>query len=233
MLGYDRKLGSDWRLKSEVYYQYLYHVPVEKTPSSYSVLNQGTGFVPDLKGSMVNKGTGRNYGVELTLEKFFSKGYYMLMTTSLFDSRYKGSDGVQRNTEFNNKIVSNLLFGKEWKFGKGKRNAWTFDTKFTTSKGKPYTPIDLPGTRRNGGNKVLLENQAYSLRYGDYFRWDVKLGYRLNSRKKNISYQFFIDFQNVTNRKNDLEQRYNNGKDKIYLVNQIGFFPDIMCRLQF
>lgn len=227
----DRNLSPDWRLKAEFYYQNLYDVPVEQMASSYSLINEGSDFVFEERGSLVNEGTGFNYGVEITLEKFFSNNYYVLATTSLFESQYKGSDGVQRNTAFNNNYVANILLGKEWKFGANNQNAWTFDTKFTASGGRPYTPIDLTATRANLGREILMEDVAFSEQYGDYFRWDVKVGYRINRSK--VSHQFFVDFQNVTNRRNEFVRRYNPVTDEINLVEQIGFFPDILYRIQF
>lgn len=233
VLAYDRNLGSDWRLKMETYYQSLFDVPVESVPGSYSVLNEGADFVFNERGSLVNDGTGTNYGIELTLEKFFSKSYYLLMTTSVYESKYKGSDGIERNTAFNNRFVYNLLFGKEWKFGEGGRNALTFDTKLTAAGGNPYSPVDLEATRANAGREVRKENVAFSERYDAYFRWDVKFGVRFNSKSKNISHQFFIDLQNVTNRKNEFMRRYNEVTDSVDVVEQIGFFPDVMYRIQF
>lgn len=233
ILAYDKSFGSDWRLKSETYYQYLFNIPIENANTSYSVINEGSDFVFNERGSLINEGTGKNYGVELTLEKFFSKGYYMLMTGSLFESKYKGGDGIERNTAYSNNLVYNLLFGKEWKFGSDKRNAFTFDTKLTTSGGKPYTPIDLTATRANSGREVRMENEAYSEKYGEYFRWDVKLGMRMNSKKHRLSYQFFVDLQNVSNRRNEFAKRYNEVTDDINVVDQIGFFPDVLFRLQF
>lgn len=231
VLGYDRNLAPDWRLKTEFYYQSVYDVPVETTPSSYAITNEGSDFIFDERGSLINDGTGFNYGVEATLEKFFSKGYYLLVTTSVFESQYKGSDGIQRNTAFNNNYVLNTLFGKEWKFGPTGQNAWTFDTKFTTSGGRPFTPIDIDASRVNAGREVRMENVAYSERYGQYFRWDVKFGVRLNKQK--VSHQFFVDFQNVTNRENEFVRRYNDVTDEINQINQIGFFPDVLYRIQF
>ncbi len=230
---YDRNFGSSWRLKTELYYQHLFDIPVESAPSSYSIINEGADFIFDQRGSLVNEGTGTNYGVELTLEKFFSNDYYLLMTTSLYESTYKGSDGLERNTAFNNNVVFNLLAGKEWKFGAGQRNAFTLDSKLTTSGGKPYTPVDLEATRLNGGREVRMENQAFSERYGEYFRWDVKFGVRMNSRKRSVSHQFFVDLQNVTNRENEFVYRYNEVTDEVNMVSQIGFFPDVMYRVQF
>ena len=233
VLAYDRNLGSDWRLKAETYYQGIFDVPVESTPSSYSVINEGADFTFEEKGSLVNEGVGTNYGVELTLEKFFSKGYYLLMTTSLYESTYEGSDGIERSTAFNNNFIFNLLFGKEWKFGEGGRNAWTFDTRLTSAGGNPFTPVDLEATRANAGREVLRDDIAFSEQYSEYFRWDVKFGVRLNSAKRNVSHQFFIDLQNVTNRENEFVRRYNEVTDEINRVDQIGFFPDVLYRIQF
>lgn len=234
VVGYDRRFGTDWRLKTELYYQHVFNAPIEETESSYSAINQGADFVLDAESNLVSEGLGRNYGLEITLEKFFSNGYYLLSTASLYDSKYKGSDGKWRNTAFNNQYVYNALFGKEWKFGRDKRHAWTFDTKFTTSGGNPYTPIDLEATRANGRFEVVrLDDQAYSERIAPYFRWDVKFGVRMNSAKRQVSHAFYLDFQNVTNRRNEFVKRYNEVTDQINTVEQIGFFPDFMYRVNF
>jgi hypothetical protein len=233
VLSYDRSIGSSWRVKMETYYQYLFNIPVEAHASSYSIINEGADFVFDERGSLVNEGSAENYGLELTLEKFFSQGYYMLLTGSIYESTYKGSDGIERNTAFNNQLVGNLLAGKEWKVGKQKRNAFSIDTKISTSQGNPYTPINLEATRQNAGREVLFEDLAYSLRYNDYFRWDLKFGFQLNGKDKKISHKFFIDFQNVLNRENEFAKRYNEVTDEINTVKQIGFFPDVLYRVQF
>jgi hypothetical protein len=232
VLGYDVKVGGDWRIKAETYYQALGNVPVENVPGSFSMLNVGADFAFPEEHFLVNDGTGKNYGAELTVEKFFSKGYYVLMTGSVFDSKYKGSDGVERNTAFNNKYTFNFLAGKEVKIGKDKRNALTFDTKFTTAGGRYYTPIDLAASIA-AGEQVFQEDKAYSERIDPYLRWDVKFGYRLNSKKRQLSQQFFLDFQNVTNHENVFTYRFNRQRGEIQQVNQIGFFPDLLWRVQF
>src|SRR5690606_40225300 len=62
----------------------------------FSAINTGSSFIPSDQDSLVNSGTGRNYGIELTLERFFNKGYYFLITSSIFDSQYAGSDGIEQ-----------------------------------------------------------------------------------------------------------------------------------------
>ncbi len=83
VLGYEQILGENFLLKAETYYQYLFDIPVEAEPSSFSLVNSGSGFSRFFPDTLVNDGTGRNFGVELTLEKFFSDGYYFLITTFL------------------------------------------------------------------------------------------------------------------------------------------------------
>jgi hypothetical protein len=234
VVGYDRKLGDNWRLKAEVYYQDLFDIPIEDDlNSSYSVINEGADFGFDERGSLVNEGTGQNYGVELTLEKFFSRGYYGLITTSLYESNYVGGDGVERSTAFNNQYVVNILAGKEWKLGGADGNkALTFDTRFSTSGGRPITPVNLPESI-DRGDEVLFEELAFSEQLDPYLRWDVKLGFRINSKEKKISHQFFVDLQNVLNTTNEFTRRYNDLTQEVNSVEQIGFFPDILYRIQF
>jgi hypothetical protein len=233
VLGYDWKFAKNWRAKLETYYQRIENVPIEPTPSSFSLLNAGADFVfPDNRYGLVNEGTGYNTGVELTIEKFFSQGFYSLITASVFDSKYTGSDGVERNTAFNNQYVLNMLAGKEFKVGKNKRNAFTLDTKVTFAGGRPYTPVDLEASRAVG-TEVLLEEQAFSEHFDPYFRWDLKMGFQINSKTAKLSHQFYLDIQNVTNNDNVFARRYNRVTNEVNEVNQIGFFPDFMYRIQF
>ncbi len=114
VLGYDAMLGRHLHLKLETYYQHLYDVPVEITPSSFSMLNTGAVFGFSEQSDFVNKGIGRNYGVELTLEKYLQQGFYFLFTQSVFNSEYRGSDLIWRNTAFNSQYFTNFLIVKEW-----------------------------------------------------------------------------------------------------------------------
>jgi len=232
VLGYDFKPAASWRVKAEAYYQTLSDVPVEKMSSSFSILNAGADFIFPDKGSLVNEGTGTNIGAEFTLEKFFSKGWYSLVTLSLFESKYKGSDGVERSTAFDGGYVFNVLGGREFKLGDSGRRFLTLDTKLTAAGGRPYTPVNLEASQQ-AGEEVLYDDRAFSQRLDDYFRWDVKIGFRLNSAKRKLSQTFFLDFQNVTNRSNIFAMRYNEVKGNVGRIDQIGFFPDLLYRIEF
>ncbi|MEN8810287.1 MAG: TonB-dependent receptor [Flavobacteriales bacterium] len=228
VIGYERNIGLNTRLKLETYFQYIYNVPVDTASNSFSMLNEGADFTLPNKTGLVNEGTGMNYGIEITFEKFLSKGYYFLVTTSIFDSKFKGSDGVERNTAFNNQYVFNALAGKEFEL---KKNVTlTFDGRMTYAGGKPFTPIDL-----DASNAQLSEvrdwNIAFSDRYQGYFRLDFKVGMRWN--QKNISHEFMLDIQNITNQKNIFIQGYQASSGQIKTNYQRGFFPVALYKLYF
>ena len=230
VLGYDRSLGKDFRIKLETYYQYLFNVPVNIAKSSYSVLNYGDGFGVYLPDSLTNKGTGRNYGIEMTLEKFFSSGYYFLFTGSLFDSRYTASDGIERNTAFNGKFTTNLLGGYEFKTGSKGNSLININGKCTFAGGRYYTPIDLPLSEVYGEFFPDI-SKAYTQRYPDYFILDIRVGYKLNMKK--ITQEWAIDVQNVTNQKNILTEDYNPATRSVVNDYQLGIFPMILYKIQF
>lgn len=216
----------------EGYFQGLFDIPVEQTPSGFSMLNAGSDFTFPEKAGLVNKGTGTNTGVEITLEKFLSKGYYLLTTGSVFNSRYKGSDGVERNSAYNYGYAANVLAGREWKVGKEGRKFFTLDVKLSTIGGGYATPVDIPASVA-AGKEVLNENSYNSEQLSSYLRFDTKFGFRTNSKKRKLSQTIYLDFQNVTNRENVFLRRFNPLYGRTGSINQIGFFPDILYRVQF
>jgi hypothetical protein len=231
VVGYNLQVWTNWRLKAEAYYQSIFNAPVNTFSSSYSMLNTGATFKTELEDNLTNAGTGTNYGIELTLEKFFSKGYYGLFTSSLYSSKYTGSDGIERNTAFNGKYIFNLLAGKEWKLGATKINKFSADIKLTNAGGRAYTPIDLEAS--NLARREQLSSDAYSSFYEVYYRFDFKIGYTLNSSKRKLSHSFSLDLQNITNHKNIFSQSYDEKSQTINTSYQLGFFPNVVYKLQF
>ncbi|NQU88419.1 MAG: TonB-dependent receptor [Mariniphaga sp.] len=223
VLGFDALISPQLRIKAESYYQYLFDVPVEAEFSGYSLLNEGAYWGLNTRKNLVNGGEGWNYGLELTLEKFYSKNYYFLLTTSLFDSKYKGSDGVKRNTAFNGNFVVNALIGKEIPINKS--STLVFDLKVTWAGGKRDTPIDLEASRQNMETfpTVYIESEMFSIKHPDYFKADMKIGFRKDGKKVSQVWEFYVE--NVTNHKNVLNRTYNRSKNVIEDLLQLGFFP--------
>ncbi len=232
VLGTERQLTDNTSLKAEVYYQNISDAPITASnrPSSYSAVNSGNSFAPDGEDSLVNAGKGENYGIEITLERTFTKGFYYLLTGSFFDSRYQGSDKVWRNTAFNTRFVANVLVGKEWKLGKSKQNVLAFNLKVSTIGGRYLTPIDLQASRETE-QAVFLENRAFSEKQDPYFRTDVKIAYRREYSTSTM--EFGIDLQNVSGHQNVFNQQYNRRTNSIVTQYQQGFFPVPFFRFTF
>ncbi|OYU56677.1 MAG: TonB-dependent receptor [Chitinophagaceae bacterium BSSC1] len=228
VMGYDINFSSNLRFKTEVYAQYIYDAATESKPSSFSMLNAGAGFAFPEKFYLQNQGKGSNYGVEFTLEKFLNKGFYYLVTGSLFESKYKGSDQVLRNTAFNSNYVFNLLGGKEWKLSK--LNSFGIDTKFAIAGGQRYTPFDIPASKA-AGFVIYQEDKAFSLQNDTYLRWDLKFSFTRNGPK--ATQKWYVDFQNLTNHKNIFVRTLNPSTGQIKEINQIGFFPNINYQITF
>lgn len=225
---YDWNISENLRFKAETYYQALRNIPVERHPSSYSAINSGVSFAPHGLDSLINNGKGYNYGIEFTLERFFNHGFYYLVTTSLFNSRYEGSDGIERNTGYNTNYVVNMLAGKEWKIKNG--DALSVNIKFTTIGGPYLTPIDFEQSQALG-RAVYRENEAFSERQRSYLRADLRISYRKEYKRSTL--EASLDFQNLTNQKNIFSESYNPRTNSIITVYQQPFFPVPYVRFTF
>ena len=228
VLGYDIDFSRQLRFKTEVYAQYIYNAAVEKEPSSFSMLNTGADFYFPDKINLVNNGKGYNYGIEFTLERFLNKRFYYLITVSVFQSKYKGSDNVWRNTAFNTHFVNNILLGKEFKINE--RSSFAIDTKMGIAGGQLYTPFDLAKSQAEG-YVVFKETEAYSLRNNTYLRWDLKFSYNRNG--KHTTQKWYVDLQNLTGRENIYIRTLNPKTGIAGEINQIGFFPNINYQITF
>jgi hypothetical protein len=228
VVGYDIRIGSNFRIKTEGYYQDLYHVPISSQDAQYSMLNTGSSYYYEPVYDLENTGKGINYGIELTVEKFLHNGYYFLLTGSLFDSKYQGYDQVWRNTAFNTNYASNLLAGYELRVGKN--HFLTVDIRTVWSGGLRYTPINLEASK-NAGEEVSEVNRAYENQFSDYIRCDFRTGFKYNSKR--ITQEIGVDLNNITNHKNIFSQEYNKATQQISTVYQQGFMLVLFYRINF
>ena len=230
VLGYDWAPSRAFRVKVETYFQYLYDIPVEQKSSSFSIVNAGSGFSRLFPDTLVNEGIGRNYGLELTLERFFNGGYYFLVTGSLFDSKYQGSDQIWRNTTFNGRFAFNGVIAKEFGFDNG--STLNLGGKVTMVGGRWYGPVDEEASAI--ALEIIYEDETQnSIQFEPYFRLDGKISYRWNRPK--ITHEFSVDFVNVTNRRNILTLTYApfHPEGSIQREYQLGFLPVFFYKIDF
>lgn len=228
VIGYDHLFSENLRLKFETYYQYLYDIPVKETLPQYSVLNYGAEYFIERIDSLVNKGTGENYGVELTLERFFNNNFYFLITTSLYNSTYTGYDKVKRNTAFNGNFAINALAGYEFRIYTN--NVLSLGLRTSWAGGRPYVPFDVEESI-NQGKEVLDWDNAYEVRPSDYFRINLRIGYKRNKRKFSIEYA--MDLQYRTNYTSVYERRIDPTTGKITYNYEMALYPMALWRIQF
>jgi len=232
---YKRAITKNLRFKTEAYYQYLYDVPVSRSgiagSSIYSVINTGASYGADFApDSITNNGKGRNYGAEITLEKFFHRNYYFLTNLSLLKSEYQGNDGVWRSTAFDIGYVTNFLAGKEFHLDKENRKVLSMDIKLTNSGGRRIIPINE--TASNIANKPVYEYEnAYIEKLKNYFRTDFKIAYAINREK--ATHNIFIAADNIFNIKNVLNRYWSKEDKKIVTEYQSGIFPYLGYKIQF
>ncbi|MBP7509353.1 MAG: TonB-dependent receptor [Prolixibacteraceae bacterium] len=226
--GYDQMIAKNLKLKAETYYQYLTGIPVSKDIEIFSMANEGNSFNQARVPNLINEGLGRNYGVELTLEKYLSNNYYFLLTSSLFDSKYKGYDDVWRNTEFNTNFVVNALGG--YQIPINEKTAIDINFRIVWSGGKRNYYIDLDKSNE-ASTEVYDYSKTYNEREKDYFRLDSRISFKLNGKK--ITQEWALDITNLTNHKNIYSRYYDNEKRSIEYVFQQGFYPMMLYRINF
>jgi hypothetical protein len=220
-------LAENLRLKTEVYYQHLFKVPVSTSDTNtLSTLNAISEYITS---PLVNKGKGRNYGVEISLEKYLHNNFYYLFTNSLYQSKYTALDGVERNTRFNGNRISTLVGGKDF-VATRKPKTFGINIKAIYAGGLRTTPVDRQASKLNGYT-VFSQKEAYSLQNPSYFRTDLRMSMQWN--KKNRTNTLSLDIQNVTNRQNVYNQWYDGVQDKVVYNYQNGLIPILAYKVEF
>jgi hypothetical protein len=237
-IGYEKFFNKGFSIRSEAYYQYLYNIPVTVQPSAFSMINMGSGFTRIFADSLQNTGTGYNYGLELTVQKYFDKSFFFLFSGTLYDSKYTGSDGILRNTSYNGSYVANLLAGKEFKLGK--KNILGIGMKVTTAGGRRYGLVDIAKT--NLEKELIFQDSLFNdLQFKDYFRMDLKISWRKNAM--NVTHEIGLDLVNILGTTNILSLAYapsldpavisNPSYQPITQKNQLGFLPIFYYKIDF
>lgn len=229
VLSYDRSLTEFLHVKAEVYYQKLFSVPIgTDTDKNLSMLNNDAGFETD---PLVNKGEGRNYGLELTVEQFMHHDFYFLLSASFYDSEYKGIKDEWHDTHYNGNYAGSFTAGKEFKTGKGFGNRIVgVNIKTLYSGGLRETPIDLEASIQKG-ETVLENDKPFSIKNKDYFRTDLKFSVKRNRSHSTVTWS--LDIQNATNRQNIYGKYFDPLTGKTKTAYQTSLIPVLSYKIEF
>lgn len=225
-LTYDWNINSYMHLKVEPYYQYLFRIPVEEN-SSFSIINHQSFYLDRI---LKNRGSGVNYGIDITLEQYMKNGFYYMITASLFKSKYKAGDNIWRNTRLDKNYLLNILAGKEWMVGRNKQNVLSLNGRIFFQGGDRYTPVD-EGKSMIEHDIKFDETRAYSKKFDPSINGDISFSYRIN--KKKISHEFSIKMLNVGMRTGMHFYQYNEKTHKIEKKDGSGLIPNISYKIYF
>ncbi len=235
VLGYNRRVGKNLNAKVELYYQNLYNLPVRNNDSSYfSTINETSDFS---NYDLVNKGTGKNYGMEITLEKFFVNNYYYTANASIYNSKYTALDNIERNTTFNGNYTFNVLFGKEFiNIGRKKNKIFGFNGRIIYAGAKKIIPLLRDANGNLAVNPTTDSYRDFSKVYtnglDDLFQVNFSCSYKINRPK--ATHEISLDIINVLNNQARVDEYYNpkvNGS--VDYVRQLNLLPNFLYRVHF
>jgi hypothetical protein len=226
ILAYDWNLTDKIHLKVEPYYQLLFDVPIieNSTTSQLNLLNDWF-----LNDTYVNKGKGRNYGLDLTLEQFINKGFYYLISGSIFQSQYKTDQPDWYNTRFNKNYLFNFLVGKEFRLGK-KQSLLGINLRMSTQGGTRYSPIDDAASTIKQ-DVVFDESSPFSLQADPGFIFHFTINYEWY--RSNVSHKISLKVLNATNQKEFQGFRYNLTTNGVEEFREALIIPNISYKISF
>lgn len=227
VVGYDFNFSKNLHLKVEPYFQYLFNVPVVKD-SSISVLNITNDYFFNQK--FINIGKGKNYGVDVSLDKYLTNGLYFSVTASLFNSQYQGGDKIWRNTRFNRNYVYNFLMGKEWTFGKSGQKTFGANIRFSYQGGDRYSPIDAAKSTVKQ-DVVFDETKAFAKQLTPSFTTHFTLVYRVNKSKS--TRELALKLLNAGSYREFYDFRYNYKTQAVQEHREAIIIPNLSYKIEF
>lgn len=220
VLGLEYYFDYDFVLSLEGYYKKYAEYPVSELRPYFILANNGGNFENvDEFGlePLISLGTGFSRGIEFFLQKSLTKDFYGTVNFSLFEAKYTSLDGIERRSDFDNRFI--FIINGGYRLGD-----WEFSSKFRLIGGRPYTPID-PST-----GYVDIENYNSEL-LPNYSSLDIRIDKRWNF--KNWSLITYIDIQNVLNKKNITDYRWNKYTMSVEENESIGLLPSIGINAKF
>jgi hypothetical protein len=227
ILGYDWAISDLLHLKIEPYFQYLYSIPVI-ADSSFSFINLQSDLF--FSSKLENTGKGRNYGVDLMLEKYISNGFYYVFSGSVFKAEYKGGDDIWRNTRYNRSYVVNFLMGKEWQVGRNKQNTLSLNARVTHQGGNRYSPVDEAASVLQ---KMVVydETAAFSMQSAPLTNVHFTAVFKINKRKR--SSEIALKILNLTRQADFRGHLYNFINNRVDEELPSLMIPNVSYKIEF
>ena len=235
VLAFEKRYENHTRFRTELYYNRGFDLPASADSlRPFSAIN--TYYLYTVYrasrelGGLKSIGTTTNYGLDISIERFFANGYYFMLNGSLFDASYTALQGSRYPSRYNTRFITNLVTGKEFNLGRQKKDVLSVNTRIIFGGGNRYTPIDIEETSTSI-DIIARPDAWFSKQLAPYFRVDLGLTYTVN--KSFLTHSVFFDIQNIIHRKNEGFVDYNPVLNKTSITSQLGILPAIGYRLTF
>lgn len=236
VVGHNWNFNKHTSFKVEAYFQHLYNLPSDSSAKLNSI---NVTDVFDYQGisNVTNDGTGRNYGVELTLERFLHRDLYYLFTVSLYESKFAYDKKNYYDSRYNGNFIANALIGKDFMLksnsGSAKNNTLGVNLKFTYAGGQRYTAVNESLSILN--EEITYSQTPYTEKAKEYFRIDFGINYKANFKK--TTHKLGLNVQNVSNRLNEFEPDFDLSNDGTKVIRDVitqnGILPVLKYTIDF
>ncbi|MCH2042739.1 MAG: TonB-dependent receptor [Saprospiraceae bacterium] len=215
MVEYQWYFAKDWQLELEGFLTWITDLVVAENESDVFILDNRDLFLLSTQfPTLINNGLGLQMGVDMNVRKHFSNNYYAVFNLSVFDFKYQASNGLLYNNRYNSQYIASLALGKEFLFGRYANNAFFVDSKVLYRGGYRYTPVNLVRSQQLGYE--VLSNNYMSAKTGYHLRWDLKVGFRFQSKRERTEHSLSVEVMNALNRRNPIAERFDYIQNDIY-----------------
>ncbi|MCZ7602038.1 MAG: TonB-dependent receptor [Melioribacteraceae bacterium] len=225
VLGLSHRLSENIRIKLEGFYKDYQDYPTSTLRPYLVLANTGAGYGGSEDNfesfglePLISEGYGRARGVEFSVQKRSTgQGLYGLLSATYSQSDFTSLDGIERPSTYEQELIFNVsggyIFNAEWEVS----------FKFRYASGRPSTPYNFDGTQTlsNYLTETLPPIHALDLRVDK--RWDLG----------GLSLITYLDIQNIYNRSNIQNIRWDYKEMKVDDTSSIGILPSIGISLEF
>lgn len=231
---YMYKFTDNLNLRFNAYYQYGFDTPVGINGSTFCTVNRLFNYIEE---PLVNEGNTRNYGADITLEHYMSRGFYGQVNGSLFKSEYRGLDKKWRNQLYDRGYMVKVLGGKELMIGKRKQDVFNVSVKYTLQGGLRHTPIDVDAMKANvaagiiNDQPIYKEDEAMTLQFDPTSILDLTVSYKIN--RKNVGHTIAFEGVNILQHETPYAVHYDLGTGQLRVDKSGISLPNIYYRIDF
>ncbi len=216
---------QDLKLTLEAYRKEYRDYPVARDYPTFSLANSGDVYgVNGLLFPMVGEGRGRATGVELFAQKKLKQGLYGQFTYGAQRVEHAALDGVYRRGGFDSPHTGTVILGYK------PSQAWELSSRFSYSRGRPFTPPLEPASTQQ--NRYIYDlSRVNAERAPDYHRLDLRFDRRFSLGRTFTT--LWLEIQNVYDRENAFLYTWNAKTRALDAVPQITFLPVMGVNVEF